>query len=90
MTVTSLLHQLNAKDLTKGIIRKKDQIETNNSTSLIEDLEISDIFKNKDDKEGNSVIDKLVIEVSWLLGLVTIVTGHIAEDIIKWVQVSYK
>ena len=63
ITITSLLHQLNAKDLTGDIIKEKDQIETNNSTPLIKDLEISDIFKDKDDEKGNSVTDKLITEV---------------------------
>ena len=63
ITVTSLLHQLNAEDLTGDIIREKNQIETNNSTPLIEDLEMSNIFKNKDDKEGNSVTDKFLDKV---------------------------
>ena len=64
MIVTSLLHQLNAKDLTGDMIREKDQIKTNNSTPLIEDLEVSNIFKNKNDKEGNGVMDELIKEVS--------------------------
>ena len=46
------------------MIREKDQIENNNSTPLIEDLEMSDIFKDKDNEEGNGVIDKLLDEVS--------------------------
>jgi len=41
---------------------------------------MQDIFKDKDNEKGNSVIDKLIMEVSWLLGLVTIVAGHIAEE----------
>ena len=40
MTVTSLLHQLYAEDLTGGIIKKKDQIETKDSTPFIKDLEM--------------------------------------------------
>ena len=79
MTVTSLLHQLNAKDLTGGMIKKENQIETNNNTPLIKDLEISNIFKDKNNKEGNSVTDKLVTEVSQLLKLVTVVAKHTAE-----------
>ena len=61
--VTSLLCQLNTKDLTENIIRKENQIEINNSTPLIKDLEMQNIFKNKNNKEGNSVIDKLITEV---------------------------
>ena len=64
MIITSLLCQPDAEDLMGGIIREEDQIETNDSTPLIEDLEMSDIFKNKDDKEGNGVTDVLVTEVS--------------------------
>ena len=63
MTVTSLLCQLNAEDLTKGIIKEEDQIETNNNTPLITDLEMSNIFKDKNDEEGNSVINELIMEV---------------------------
>ena len=48
MTVTSLLHQLDADDLTKNIIREEDQIKISNNIPLIKDLEISNIFKNKD------------------------------------------
>ena len=62
--ITSLLHQLNAIDLTGGIIKKEDQIKTSNSIPLIEDLEISNIFKDKDDKEGNSVINELITKIS--------------------------
>ena len=63
MIVTSLLCQLNTEYLTGDIIRKKDQIETSNSTSLIEDLKISDIFEDKDNKKGNSIMDELIIKV---------------------------
>ena len=63
MIVTSLLHQLNAEDLTGDIIREKDQIKNNNSTSLIDNLEMSNIFKDKDNKEGNSVTDKFLDKV---------------------------
>jgi len=79
MTVTSLLHQLDAEDLTGGIIREENQIETDNSTPLIDNLEISNIFKDKDDEEGNSVMDELITEVSQLLRLVTIIAECAAE-----------
>ena len=79
MTVTSLLYWLNAKDLIKDIIRKENQIEINNSTPLIKDLEMSDIFKNENDEEGNSIMDKLITEVSWLLELVIIITEYAVE-----------
>ena len=42
--------------------RKKTKLKKN-SISLIEDLEISNIFKDKDNKEGNSVTDKLINEI---------------------------
>ena len=64
MIVTSLLHWLNTEDLTRDMIREKDQIKNNNSTPLIDNLEISDIFKDKDNKKGNSVTDKLLDKVS--------------------------
>ena len=79
MIVTSLLHQPNAKNLTKGIIKKENQIETNNSTFLIKDLKIQDIFKDKDGEEGNSVTDELIMEISQLLKLVIIVTARTVE-----------
>jgi len=64
MIVTSLLRQLNTEDLTGDIIRKKNQIKDNNSTPLIDNLEMSDIFKDKDNKKGNDVTNKLINEVS--------------------------
>ena len=52
-------------DTNEGGIRnqKEDEIETETSTSLIKDLEMSDIFKNKDNKEGNGVIDEFLNKV---------------------------
>jgi len=79
MTVTSLLHQLNAEDLTGDIIKKKNQIKTSNSTPLIKDLKISNIFKDKDNKKENSVIIKLITEVSQLLKLVQVIAIHTVE-----------
>ena len=63
ITVTSLLYQLNANDLTEGIIRKKDQIELGNSTLLIKNLKMQNIFKDKDDKKGNNIMDELIAEI---------------------------
>ena len=40
---------------------------------------MSDIFKDKNDKEGNSVTDKLIMEISQLLKLVTVIAKHAAE-----------
>ena len=79
MTVISLLCQPNAENLTEGIIKKENQIETNNSTPLIEDLEMSNIFKDKNNKEGNSVMDELITKVSQLLELVIVIAEHAAE-----------
>ena len=79
MTVTSLLHQLDTENLTGGIIREEDQIKTNNSTPLIKDLEMSDIFKDKNNKKGNNVIDKLIMEVSQLLELVQVIATRTAK-----------
>jgi len=52
-------------DTDEGGIRnqKEDKIEIKTSTFLIKDLEISDIFKNKNDEKGNGVTDKLIDEV---------------------------
>jgi len=63
ITVTSLLYQLNAKNLTKSIIKEKDQMKIKNSTFLIKNLKIQNIFKDKDDKKGNNVIDELIVKV---------------------------
>ena len=76
MIITSLLHWLNANDLTGDIIKKENQIKTNDSTPLIKDLKISNIFKDKDDEEGNSVINKLIMKILWLLELVTVIAEH--------------
>jgi len=90
MTVTSLLHQLNAEDLTGGIVKEKNQVESNNSTPLIKDLEISNIFKNKDNKEGNGVTNKLINKISQLLMLVGLVAQQIRDIVTGQVQVSHK
>ena len=59
-------------DTDEGGIRnqKENEIEIKTGIPLIKDLEISNIFKNKDDKEGNSVTNKLINKVSQLLVLV--------------------
>ena len=61
--IISLLHQPNAENLIKGIIKEEDQIETSNNTFLIKDLEMQDIFKDKNEEKRDSVIDKLITEV---------------------------
>ena len=63
MTVISLLCQPDAKDLTKSIIKKENQIKTNNSTPLIKDLKMQDIFKDENEEERDSVMDELITEV---------------------------
>jgi len=52
-------------DTDKGGIRnqKENKTEIKTSTPLIKDLKISNIFKNKDNKEKNGVMDKLINEV---------------------------
>jgi len=58
MTITSLLCQSEAEDLIEGIIKKKDhQIKSGNTTPLINNLEMQDVFKNKDKKRGDGVTD---------------------------------
>ena len=58
MTVTSLLQWLEAEDLIGGIIREEDnQIELRNITPLIDDLEMQDVFKDKNGEGGDGVID---------------------------------
>jgi len=58
MTVISLLHQSETEDLIRGIIREEDhQIELGNTTLLIDDLEMQDVFKDKNEERGNSVTD---------------------------------
>jgi len=58
MIVISLLQQLEAEDLIKGIIKKKDdQIESGNTTPLIDDLEMQDVFKDKDEEREDGVTD---------------------------------
>jgi len=58
MTVTSLLHQLEAEDLIRGIIKEKDhQIESRNTTPLINNLEMQDVFEDKNGERRNGVTD---------------------------------
>ena len=79
-------------DTDEGGIRnwEEDKIKTETGTPLIEDLEISDIFKDKDDKEGNGVTDEFLDEVSQLLVLVGLVTWQIGNVITGQVQVSHE
>ena len=58
MTVTSLLQQSEAEDLIKGIIKEEDhQIESRNTTPLIDNLEIQDVFKDEDKERGDGITD---------------------------------
>ena len=58
MTVTSLLCWSEAEDLIGDIIRKEDhQIELGNTTPLIDDLEMQDVFEDEDEERGDGVTD---------------------------------
>ena len=58
ITVTSLLCQSKAEDLIRDIIRNKNrQIKLGNTTPLINNLEMQDVFKDKDGERGGSVMD---------------------------------
>jgi len=68
ITITSLLHQSETENLIEGIIREKDhQIELGNTTLLINDLEMQDIFKDEDGKRGDGVTDLISGLVDLLL-----------------------
>jgi len=56
--ITSLLQQSETEDLIKDIIREEDhQIKLGNITPLINNLEMQDVFKDKNGKRGDSVTD---------------------------------
>ena len=63
MIVTSLLHQLDAEDLTRDIIRKEDQIKNNNSTPLINDLPKAEWLKKIKEEKPNGVIKQFKLQV---------------------------
>ena len=65
-----LFRSLKAVDLTGGISNNRYQIKQDNTTPLINDLEMQDIFKDKDKREGDSVTN-LIIEVLRLLIILT-------------------
>ena len=67
ITVTSLLQQSETEDLIGDIIREKDQIESGNTTPLIDNLEMQDVFKNENKKRGDGVIDFINGLVDYLL-----------------------
>ena len=65
------MQQSETEDLIGGIIRNKDhQIESGNTTPLINNLEIQEVFKNEDEERGGSVID-LIYRLVDLLSLET-------------------
>jgi len=53
-------------------------------------LEISNIFKDKDNEEGNSVTDKFLDKVSQLLVLVGLAAQQIGDVITGQAQASHK
>ena len=62
---------METEDLIGGIIRNKDyQIELGNTTPLINNLEMQEVFKDKDGKRGGSVMD-LIYRLVDLLSLET-------------------
>ena len=70
----------------KGIKNKEeDQIKTEVSTPLINNLEMQNIFKDKNNKEGNDVMDEFINKVSWLLVLVRLAAWQIGDIVIEWV-----
>ena len=52
-------------DTNKGGIRnqKENKIEIKTGTSLIKDLKMSNIFKDKDNKKGNNIINKFINKI---------------------------
>jgi len=80
MAVISLLQQLKTKDLIGDIIKdKKWQIKLGNTTSLINDLEMQDVFEDKDGERGGSVID-LIYGLVDLLSLETQVVKYAMQE----------
>ena len=58
ITAIIQVQRLNAKDLIRGIRNKKSyQIKIGHSTPLINDLEIKELFKDKNKEEGAGVTD---------------------------------
>ena len=51
---------------------------------------MSNIFKDKDDKKGNGVINKFINKISWLLVLVGLTAWQIGDVVIRQAQMSYK
>ena len=58
MVVISQLQQSETEDLIGGIIRNEDhQIESGNTTPLIDNLEMQEVFKDKNGERGDGVTD---------------------------------
>jgi len=54
--ITNLLYQSKAEDLIRGIIKNKEQqIELGNTIPLINNLEMQEVFKDKDGERGSSI-----------------------------------
>jgi len=86
MIVTSLLWQSEAEDLIGGIIKEEDhQIELGNTTPLIDDLEMQDVFEDKDGRRGDGVMD-LINGLVELLSLETRVVWDAWQDGIKLIE----
>ena len=79
-------------DTDKGGIRnqKENEIKTKTGTPLIKDLEISNIFKDKDNKEGNGIINELINKILQLLVLVGLTAQQIRDVITGQAQVSHE
>jgi len=59
---------LETEDLIRDIIRNKDhQIKLGNTTPLINDLEMQEVFKDKDGERGGSVTDLIYGLIDLLL-----------------------
>ena len=68
MIVTSLLYWSEAEDLIGSIIKEEDhQIESGNTTLLIDNLEMQDVFEDKDGRRGDGVMDLISGLVDLLL-----------------------
>ena len=71
MVVTSQLQWSEVDDLTGGIIsQNKHQIESEDTPPLVSNLEMSNIFKDKDGEEGDGVTDSIEDLVLQVIGLV--------------------
>ena len=86
MTVTSLLQQSEAEDLIGGIIKNKEQQnELGNTTPLINDLEMQEVFKDKDGEKRGSVMD-LINRLVDILSLKTQVVWYAIQELFNPVE----